>query len=103
MRRSKDVQRRVADLQLSFAFEARGYSQDEWPVLKTAVDTFERSLTPWVLADACASHVGQETHAAGLLVTRTLIGSSQIITTADLADHKGSILWQGARLPVERP
>jgi nicotinamidase-related amidase len=71
-------------------------------VLKTAVDTFERNLTPWVLADACASHLGQETHAAGLLVTRTLIGPSQVITTADLADHNGFIPWQGARLPVER-
>jgi nicotinamidase-related amidase len=56
-------------------------------VLKTAVDAFERDLTPWVLADACASHSGPETHDAGLLVTRTLIGPGQVITTGDIASH----------------
>lgn len=53
-------------------------------VLKTAVDAFERDLTPWVIEDACASHSGPAAHSAGLLVTRRFIGSSQIIRTADI-------------------
>ena len=53
--------------------------------LKTAVDAFERDLTPWVVADACASHSGHETHNAGLLATRTFIGAGQVITTSDIA------------------
>lgn len=55
-------------------------------VLKTAVDAFERGLTPWVLADACASHSSVESHEAGLLVTRKFIGGSQIIKTADVPE-----------------
>ncbi len=53
-------------------------------VCKTAVDAFERNLTPWVLTDACGSHAGAEAHNAGLLVTKRFIGASQLITTADL-------------------
>lgn len=53
-------------------------------VLKTAVDTFERDLTPWVVRDACASHSGAEAHDAGLLVVSKFIGPRQIITTADI-------------------
>lgn len=53
-------------------------------VLKTAVDTFERDLTPWVVKDACASHSGAESHDAGLLVVGKFIGPRQIITTADI-------------------
>jgi nicotinamidase-related amidase len=54
-------------------------------VLKTAVDAFERNLTPWVIEDACASHSGPESHNAGLLVTRRFIGAGQIIHTADVS------------------
>ena len=53
-------------------------------VLKTAVDAFERDLTPWILEDACASHSGPEIHDAGLLVARRFIGVNQIIRTGDL-------------------
>lgn len=53
-------------------------------VLKTAVDAFERDLTPWVLMDACASHLGPESHDAGLLVTGELIGPNQVITKNDI-------------------
>jgi nicotinamidase-related amidase len=53
-------------------------------VLKTAVDAFERGFTPWVLTDACASHSGQNSHDAGLLVTSELIGTSQMITTPEV-------------------
>jgi len=49
-------------------------------VCKTAVDAFERDLTPWVVTDACASHAGQEAHDAGLLVTGRFIGRGQLIT-----------------------
>lgn len=53
-------------------------------VCKTAVDAFERNLTPWVITDACASHAGQEAHDAGLLVTSRFIGHRQLITSRDL-------------------
>ncbi len=53
-------------------------------VLKTAVDAFERDLTPWILEDACASHAGQLAHEAGLLVTGRFIGDNQIINIARL-------------------
>jgi nicotinamidase-related amidase len=53
-------------------------------VLKTAVDAFERDLTPWVVEDACASHLGPEGHDAGLRVLRRFIGISHVIRTADL-------------------
>jgi len=53
-------------------------------VCKTAVDAFERNLTPWVLADACASHAGTVTHEAGLVVTSRFIGKRQLISTSDL-------------------
>jgi nicotinamidase-related amidase len=53
-------------------------------VLKTAVDAFERDLTPWILKDACASHAGPEAHAAGLFIAARFIGTNQIIHTASL-------------------
>ncbi len=55
-------------------------------VLKTAVDAFERDLTPWIVEDACASHAGSESHNAGLLVARRFIGRSQIISAAGLPE-----------------
>jgi nicotinamidase-related amidase len=53
-------------------------------VLKTAVDAFERNLTPWILKDACASHSGPEAHAAGLFIAGRFIGANQIIDTTNL-------------------
>ncbi|GLW31227.1 cysteine hydrolase [Actinoplanes regularis] len=53
-------------------------------VLKTAVDAFELDLTPWVLAEASASHAGQEAHDAGMLVIRRFIGQGQIISVSDV-------------------
>lgn len=53
-------------------------------VCKSAVDAFERDLTPWVVTDACGSHGGAEPHRAGLLVLRRFIGQNQLITSADL-------------------
>lgn len=53
-------------------------------VLKTAVDAFERNLTPWVIEDACASHSGPEAHAAGLLVVRRFIGAGQVVRAVDV-------------------
>jgi nicotinamidase-related amidase len=48
-------------------------------VLKTAVDAFERDLTPWVIQDASASHAGPVAHDAGILVTQRFIGLGQVI------------------------
>ena len=53
-------------------------------VLKGAVDAFERNYTPWLIADASASHAGPEAHNAGLLVARRFIGPGQIIARADI-------------------
>lgn len=53
-------------------------------VLKTAVDAFERNLRPIVITDACASDAGAESHEAGLLVLKYLIGERQMITSAEL-------------------
>ncbi|WP_326597884.1 isochorismatase family cysteine hydrolase [Streptomyces sp. NBC_01803] len=50
-------------------------------VLKSAADTFERGLAPWIVTDACASDAGPAVHDAGLLVARRLIGRGQLITT----------------------
>ena len=55
-------------------------------VLKTAVDAFERNLTPWILKNACASHAGPKTHNAGLLIAARFIGANQIIHTASLPE-----------------
>jgi nicotinamidase-related amidase len=52
-------------------------------VLKSAVDAFERNLTPWVVTDASASHGGSEAHDAGLLVARRFIGAGQLVRAAD--------------------
>lgn len=59
-------------------------------VLKTAVDAFERNITPWVVADASASHSGQAAHEAGLLVAGKMIGRRQIVTIGDLLAHNSS-------------
>ncbi len=48
-------------------------------VLKTAVDAFERGLSPWVLTDAVASHAGEQAHQAGLLVAGRYIGRQRLI------------------------
>jgi nicotinamidase-related amidase len=56
-------------------------------VLKTAVDAFERNLTPWILKDACASHAGPEAHAAGLFIAGRFIGTNQIIQTTSLPEY----------------
>jgi nicotinamidase-related amidase len=53
-------------------------------VLKTAVDAFERDITPWVIADASASHAGPVAHDAGILVASRFIGKDQIIAVKDV-------------------
>jgi nicotinamidase-related amidase len=52
-------------------------------VLKTAVDAFERNLTPVVISDACASHAGVDVHNAGLMILERFIGKDQIVTTVE--------------------
>jgi nicotinamidase-related amidase len=56
-------------------------------VCKTAVDAFERDLTPWVVTDACGSHAGQEAHDAGLLVISRFIGPNQLVTARTVLDE----------------
>jgi nicotinamidase-related amidase len=54
----------------------------EYCVLKSAIDTFERDLTPWVIEDATASH--EDHHEEGLRAIRRFIGAGQIIRAADV-------------------
>ncbi|MFF3852154.1 cysteine hydrolase [Micromonospora sp. NPDC002575] len=72
-------------------FSGRGWNEfyfcgiaTESCVLKGAVDAFERNLTPWLIADASASHAGPNAHMAGLLVARRFIGPKQVIELADI-------------------
>ena len=56
-------------------------------VMKTAVDAFERNLTPVVISDACASHAGAEVHDAGLMILGRFIGKDQLVMTAEFLRH----------------
>ena len=49
-------------------------------ILKTAIDLFESSIRPVILADYCASHGGPDAHNAGLLLLRRMVGTDQVIT-----------------------
>ncbi|GAA1398438.1 isochorismatase family cysteine hydrolase [Catellatospora coxensis] len=69
-------------------------------VLKTAVDTFERHLTPWVVTDASATHAGQHAHEAGLLVISRFIGRGQLVTLADVALSPGVVEITADQTPV---
>ncbi|AEH07678.1 MULTISPECIES: cysteine hydrolase [Protofrankia] len=53
-------------------------------VLKTAVDAFERDLTPWIVTDASASHSGPDVHDAGILLATKFIGRRQLVTQAQI-------------------
>ncbi len=55
-------------------------------VLKTAVDAFERDLTPWIVTDASASHSGPHVHDAGILLATKFIGPTQLVTTAGITE-----------------
>jgi len=59
-------------------------------VLKTAVDAFEKDLTPWLVRDASASHAGPLAHEAGLLVAERFIGKDQLINCADIPSYRQS-------------
>ncbi len=56
-------------------------------VLKTAVDAFEHGLTPWLIADACASNGGDRMHKTALRLARRFIGAKHIIDASDLEAH----------------
>lgn len=47
-------------------------------VLKIAVDLFEQNIRPIVLTNYCASNGGVESHKAGLLCMKRLIGAKQL-------------------------
>lgn len=71
-------------------------------VLKGAVDAFEYGFTPWLIADASASHAGDEAHEAGLLVARRFIGPGQVVRLVDIPT---ALIGESARvasLPTAR-
>jgi len=47
-------------------------------VLKTALDAFEKNLTPIVIVDACYSTAGDKAHEAGLFTIKRNIGQDQM-------------------------
>lgn len=47
-------------------------------VLKTATDLFEHNIRPIILSNYCSSNGGGDSHRAGLLCLKRLIGSNQI-------------------------
>jgi nicotinamidase-related amidase len=51
----------------------------ECQILKTALDLFERSIEPMVLAEFCGSHRGLGMHERGIDLLRELIGSERVI------------------------
>jgi nicotinamidase-related amidase len=61
-------------------------------VLKTAVDAFERGLTPWIIKDASASHSGPKAHDAGLFIAGRFIGTNQMIQTTSLSESAPHML-----------
>ncbi|MEU8314107.1 cysteine hydrolase [Micromonospora sp. NPDC048887] len=62
-----------------------GMATESW-VLKSAVDTFERDLTPWLVTDASASHGGPAAHEAGILVAQRFVGAGQLINTKTVSE-----------------
>ncbi|MGK5545702.1 isochorismatase family cysteine hydrolase [Streptomyces sp. URMC 127] len=64
-------------------------------VLKTAADAFEAGIAPWIVTDACASEAGHEVHQAGLTVARRLIGTRQLITSAEALELLSPALPEG--------
>lgn len=56
-------------------------------VLKTAIDAFERGMTPWVVVDAVYSEAGSRAHQAGLVVLERCIGRSQLVRSEGIRAH----------------
>ncbi|MBZ0137618.1 MAG: isochorismatase family protein [Planctomycetes bacterium] len=52
----------------------------ESSVLKTALDLFERSIEPVILAEFCGSHRGLGTHERALELLKELIGAERVIS-----------------------
>lgn len=52
----------------------------ESSVLKTALDLFERSIEPIILAQFCGSHRGLGTHERALELLKELIGADRVIS-----------------------
>ena len=53
-------------------------------VLATALDLFERGMTPTVLTDLCASSGGNVLHQAGLMVLSRLIGQDALADSSEI-------------------
>jgi nicotinamidase-related amidase len=53
-------------------------------VLKSAVDAFERGLTPWIVRDACTSNGGTAMHRLGLRLARRFVGPAQVVRASEL-------------------
>ncbi len=52
----------------------------EAQVLKTALDLFERSIEPIILAEFCGSHRGLGMHERGIDLLKELIGKERVVT-----------------------
>jgi nicotinamidase-related amidase len=59
-------------------------------ILKTALDAFEKNITPIVLADACFSTAGMKAHEAGMQVIKNNIGDQQIMDSRSVIENLAS-------------
>lgn len=69
-------------------------------VLTTAVDLFQRSIRPIVLADFCSSSGGEEAHEAGLQCLQRLIGPKNIVRDTGTAAQLRERLERENLLPA---
>ncbi len=53
-------------------------------VLKTALDLFEKDITPWIVTDLCASDEDVGYHELGLRLLGKLIGAQHLVTQQEL-------------------
>lgn len=70
----------LADLDLANTGMYIVGADTESSVLKTALDLFERSIEPIILAEFCGSHRGLGTHERALELLKELIGPERVVS-----------------------
>jgi len=76
---SPELEELLAELDLDNTGIYLAGCNTECEVLKTALDLFERSIEPMVLAEFCGSHRGLGMHERGIELMRELIGPERVI------------------------
>jgi nicotinamidase-related amidase len=83
----------LADLDLANTGMYIVGADTESSVLKTALDLFERSIEPIILAEFCGSHRGLGTHERALELLKELIGPERVISDYMPLRHR----WERAK------